>query len=596
MAGETFAVLASPVTGPDALIQTLEAAVAHHQGGNLNEAERLYRHVLAQDPNQTDALNLLGVIAQQNGDLDQALAFFDRAMASAPELATIPFNKANALRDAGRRDEAQAAYEAALAINPRYADALLNLGVLLHDQGDAAAAIDRCTALLAIDPNAAQAHYNIGKCRQTQGRLNEAQAALDPAFADAYFAQANVLADLNKLEPAIEHIKQAVNLKPKWAEAYNNWGNYLCDLDRQQEALAKYDQAIALNNTNKNFEVNKGLALLALGELNEGWRLYKLRGETHAPYYRRLDTKIPPWQNEPLSGRTILINGEQGIGDEILYASMLHDFAANAKTVKVTCSKKLVGIFKRSFDSISNLEVLEDGGSEIDPAAFDFQTTFIDIGHALRSGLNDFPPSAPYLLADPARTREIEKRYQRFDNSCPPAIGRPLFVGISWSSTNPDIGSKKSIPLDYWEPILSCDGVQFFNLQTDEPVVEASSLKRQIERRLYSDIELNPKDELDDALAQLAAMDLVVTCSNTTAHLAGALGKKTWILIPGGRAGLWYWFKKSKVSPWYPQVTLYRKGALGEWPEVVDKVSSDLANYRDQVHGPKPAHHNLYEL
>ena len=558
------------------LAQVLDTAVKHHQAGNLAEAERLYRSVLDQDPNQADALNLLGVIFQQSGDLDQALGLFDRAMTAAPDLATVPFNKANALRDGGRPDEARRAYEAALAIDPGYPDALLNLGALLQESGDTAAAIERIAALLAFNPDNAQAHYNLGKCRQAQGRLEEAENAittaitLDPAFPDAHFAQANVLADLGKFTAAIKHIETAIKLKPNWAEAYNNWGNYLLDMDRHEEAVEKYEQSLLMDPENMNCSVNRGLALLTMGNLSEGWKAYKNRGLSGAPYYPSLGNGMTPWNGESIEGKNVLVWSEQGLGDEILYASALEECARLTRSCTFACATKLVPIFMRSFAHIPKIRIVAMAAEILSAGKFELNISLVDLAAFFRPSLSAFPEPQPYLKWDRERTSELKKMYRSSSKT------KELYVGISWASTNPIIGDRKSVPPELWQPILRCRSVRFFNLQQGPMAGEMENISTTLGTEVFKDPSLDIENDLDSALCQIGAMDLVIACSNTTAHLAGASGVPTWVLVPTGRARLWYWFLGGQQCPWYQNLKLYRRAPTGDWCDVMEKAAHDL--------------------
>jgi tetratricopeptide (TPR) repeat protein len=562
--------------------QILRTAVSHHQAGDVTEAARLYRHVLEHDPNQADALNLLGVIVQQAGDLDQALHLFDQASAAAPGLATVPFNKANALRGADREEEALAAYKTALDINPEYADARLNLGALLHDRGNTQAAIAQFNNLLKAAPGHAKGHYNLGKCRQTQGRLDDAQVALTKAIeldandADAHFALANVLADLGKFEQAIAQIKIAINLRPNWPEANTNWANYLCELDLQEDALEKYEHALTLSPSNANATVNKAFALLSLGKLHDGWDCYKVRHESSAPGFASLNNSIPMWQGESLSDKRVLVLGEQGLGDEILYASMLQEFSRETRQCILACSTKLVPLFKKTFAIGSNIEIVDRKKDDLSGDQFDVQTTFIDIGKHCRPSLRSFPPAVQYLAADREQVASLRDTYQaQFGKN-------KVLVGISWASGNPTIGRNKSIPLENWSPVLEHQDLQFISLQTGQACGDLETAQADIRQAVYTDPNLPIEGDIQSALCQLAVMDLVITCSNTTAHLSGASGRPTWVVLPTGRSRIWYWFKGQNPCPWYPQVRLYQKSTAASWRAIMGQVGEDLGQLPDR--------------
>jgi tetratricopeptide (TPR) repeat protein len=560
-------------------LQILQAAVAHHQAGKLTEAEQLYRQVLEQDPNQPDALNLLGVIAQQTGNLKEALGLFDRALSAAPELAAAHYNRANTLRDAGRIGDAQAAYEAALTCDPGFQDALLNLGVLLYENGQTDDALEHFTTLARLAPGNSNAHYNIGRCHHARNRLNEACSALSQSLAlnpqnpDAQFALANVYADMIQYDDAITHIKAALNLKPNWPEAYTNWANYLLGLDQHEEALTVFNQALKLDPENINARVNRSLALLAMGRLKEGWEDHSARDKSDSPFYRTFESDVPRWHSEDLSNKAVLIWNEQGLGEEILYAGLLRDLAKTTRACTLLCSNKLTPVFKRSFADIVNLHITDEKNRAVNRTDFDFQLSLVDLGRLFRPSLAAFHKASPYLAYDKTRRSEIrvdlELKYGE----------EKKFVGISWASSNPIIGSQKTIPLLQWSLMFSTPGVQFVNVQYGASVKDITALPEHLKSNIVSVESIDLNGGLDETLALLAALDLVITCSNTTAHLAGAAGLKTWVLVPAGRARIWYWFLEGHLSPWYAATEVFRQSASGDWTAIINSMAEQLRTH-----------------
>ncbi len=556
------------------LQKTLEVAVSQHQAGYLTEAERLYRQALEQYPNQPDALNLLGVITAQNGDLDQALTLFDKAIAAAPSLAVIPFNKGNALRDAGRTDEAQTAYEDALSRDPKFQDALLNLSVLLQESGQTKLALQHLKTLVESNPNHHKAHYNIGKCYQELGHLDDAVNAFQTALTlnsndhDAHFAIANVYADRGQYDNAITHIKTAINIKPDWAQAYTNLGNYLTGIDCHDEALVFYDRALELDANNVNARANRGLTLLTLGRLEEGWSDYAARAKSDAPFYGTFENNLPQWQGEDLAKKNVLVLGEQALGEEVLFASFLPNLAPTVQSCTLLCSTKLKTVFTRSFADVSNLHVTDklDGGADL--IDLDLQLSLVDLGRVFRPSMSAFPEAHPYLVWNTdlrtALRAHLEDQYGADQK----------FIGISWASANPLIGDIKSIPLIEWAPLLSTSGVTFVNVQYGKPAQDIAALPDNLRKKiaLIDMIDLN--GDLDETLSLLAALDQVITCSNTTAHLAGAVGLSTRVLVPNGRARIWYWFKEGASSPWYKDTRLVRKSVNDGWDNVMGQIAS----------------------
>ncbi|MDG2243297.1 MAG: tetratricopeptide repeat protein [Rhodospirillaceae bacterium] len=556
------------------LQKILEAAVSQHQAGHLTEAKRLYRRALEQDPNQPDALNLLGVITAQKGDLDQALILFDKAITAAPTLAVIPFNKGNALREADRTVEAQIAYEAALNRDPKFQDALLNLSVLLQESDQPKQALQHLKTLVQYNPNHDKAHYNIGKCYQKLGHLDDAANAFQTALTlntndhDAHFAIASVHADRGQYDDAITHIKTAINIKPNWAQAFTNLGNYLTCTDCHDEALGFYGRALEIEADNINARVNRGLTLLTLGRLEEGWSDYNARAKSDAPFYGIFENNLPQWQGEDLATKDVLVLGEQALGEEVLFASFLPNLASTVKSCTLLCSSKLKTVFTRSFSNISNVHVTDQLDGDADLTDLDLQLSLVDLGLVFRPTISAFPESQPYLAWNPdlraALRAHLEDQYGADQK----------FVGISWASSNPLIGDTKTVPLPEWAPLLSAPGVTFVNVQYGQSAQDIAALPDNFKEKIASIDMVDLNGDLDETLSLLAALDQVITCSNTTAHLAGAAGLSTQVLVPNGRARIWYWFKEGASSPWYKNTRLARKSASDGWDKVMGQIAS----------------------
>ena len=565
----------------NALGQKLEIAVRHHQAGNTSEAARLYNAILLEDPLQPDALNLLGVIAHQNKAYESAVEYFDRAISVAPNMAAAHFNKGNLFRDTKHSEKAKLAYESALKIDPRYQDAILNMGSVFYDEGNMEAALSHFQKLADIAPELANAHYNLGKCFHALNQLEDAHQAigkalrLQPDDPDVHFAAAGLCADAQNFEAAIHHIKTAIKLRPNWSAAYTNYGNYLAALDRQSQAIQAYDKALSFDPENVNAKVNRSLALLSLGDFENGWKDYRLRADSDAPYYRSMELCIPRWGGQDVQDKNILIWGEQGLGEEILYASLIAELADSARSCKLLCSSKLLSVFRRSFSSLKNVsievgrpdEMLEDTLRQ-----FDFHLSLADLGAIFRPTAASFPPPTPYLIPDSEKSQLIRQDLEAKFGS------QRLFIGLSWASSNTIIGSDKTIPLDQWKKVLALPDLTFVNAQYGDSAKDVHLLPGNLAESIVTLDTIDLDGDLDDTLALLAALDLVLTCSNTTAHLAGGSGLNTWVLVPSGRARLWYWSTHGGSSRWYDSVKIYRKPTGGLWASPLSKIVRDLSN------------------
>jgi Tfp pilus assembly protein PilF len=457
----------------------------------------------------------------------EAEALLRHALAARPGDAALHNDLGNLARLQGRLDEAETHYRAAIAASPGRADALSNLGATLMARGRFAEALAACQQAAALQPGLAAAFGNAGVALRELGRLAEAEDAQ----------------------------RRALALRPDHAETLANLGVLLRDQGRLAEAIAAFDAAIARTPTNALARKNRALAHLAAEHLAQGWADHAWRWRSPDFDSPRRDRGLPEWTG----GRAhVLAWGEQGIGDRILLAAMLSDLLAAAGDVTLEAEPRLAPLLARAFPALT---IVPEG----DPPAAATATHQIALGalgQHFRASLDAFPQRRAYLQADPSRRAALRQRYAGGPNT--------LLVGLSWRSANAAFGRFKSATLADWAPILNGPGITFVNLQYGDTAAERAGTP------LVHDATIDPLRDLDGFAAQVAAMDLVITTSNTTAHMAGALGVETWTLLPAGPGLLWYWFQGRDDSPWYPSMRLFRQTAPGNWAELIAAVAAQL--------------------
>lgn len=617
---------------PDAaILAQLQDAVLLHQAGRLLEAENLYTKVLKADPRNANALNLLGAIATSRGRYPEAKRYFERAMQCAPRMADASFNLGVVLTAMGDSAGASAAYEHAIALNPQHADAYLNLGVLLLQEGALAAALAAFQNRNALMPGDAKGRQN----------LSEAHAALaqryttDPAKLEAAISHTRAalalettperlsnLGDLLRrakaLDEALAVHKQALDARPDDPGFLYNYGSALYDarrLDQAQssfEAATRADPAFAkgYEGLAKVFEhrgqftaavelLEKALLLdpradkiiysyFAAGDFVAGWRSYERRFAGDS-YQKRRPVPPPYWRGEDLAGKTILIWTEQGVGDQILYSSMILDVIAQAGRCIIECQDRLVPIFARAFPGATVTPYRSEAEAATSAEGIDLQSPVASLGEFLRPSLARFPQCASYLKADATRTKILRQRYEQI------APGN-LIVGLSWRSENAEIGEIKTTDLMLWRDVLVTPGVTFVNLQYGDCRLELSAAKVALGVSVVQDHEIDPLLDMDAFFAQVAAMDLVISTSNTTVHVAGSLGIPTWLLLLGSPADLWYWFRQRPDSPWYASLRILRKAPGHDesapqtlWEEGFARIARDLRKLTIPVGGGPPS-------
>jgi len=567
-----------------------------------DEALASYDRALALKPNYAEACNNRGLALQDLKRPDEALASYDRALALKPEYAAAYYNRGNALQELERLDEALASYDRALALKPDLAEAWSYRGIVLKDLrrlDDAMASYDRALALkpdyaeayynrgnalqelerpdealasydraLALKPDLAEAWSNRGIALKDLWRLDEALAsydralALKPDLAEAWSNRGVALKYLGRLDEALASYDRALALKPDLAKAHNNRGLVLQDLKRLDEALASYDRAIALRADYAEAYFNKSLLLLLVGEFAQGWSLYEWRWKANLSVMPPYVTQRQ-WAGETVEG-TLLVWGEQGLGDQIMFALLVPELVPYASQLAVAVDPRLVGLLQRSFPQIEVLPL----DSSLPVERFAAQIALAGLGKFLRTQPSDFLRESPVLLkADEARSEILRKKLRQ---------GGKRVCGLSWRSKNKQYGQSRSIDLPSLVPLLSKPGFVWVDLQYDDTLQERTSL------RADSGLELVKLDEVDnwhdiDGLAALTnACDLIVTIDNTTAHLAAALGKPTWIMLPYSPDCRWLMDRED--SPWYSTARLFRQSRLDDWRDVVQRMNEALGH------------------
>jgi len=687
-----------PPSGNATLVDVLRRATAHHQRGQLHEAEALYRQVLATQPNNFDALHLCGVLMHQRGDAPEALKLiaralktngrsaaahsnygtvlaaverhdealksyeraialkpdyagalnnrgntlrvlkrtqdalesFERAVAVQPDYAEAINNRGNALFDLGRTEEALVSYEKALAHQPDYADALVNRGKclialkrgdealasfdralahrpqhaaalkerghLLRDRKQPIEALDSLDRSLALAPNDAEAHLGRALSLRDLKRFDESFVACDraltlkPDYPEAAVARGNVFHELRAFKEAIKEYDRALAMHPGFAQAYGNRANALVELncpaealedydraiaekpyasalvnrglalnylDRPDEALDSFDRAIALEPDMPQGHWNKALLCLALGDFERGWDDYEWRWRGATELVSRGFAQ-PQWRGEDLGGKTILLHAEQGFGDSIQFMRYLPMVKAKAGHVILEVPDSLRPLIGELAEGVTML-------TRGDPLpAFDVHCPLMSLPLAFGTTLASIPASVPYLYAPAGRTEAWRRRLS--------GTKRPR-VGLVWSG-RPDHKNdhNRSVALSRLAPLLSVGDATFVSLQREYREADLPTLEKLPILRLESSL-----SDFADTAAVIGELDLVISVDTAVAHLAGAMGKPLWLLLP--RIQDWRWMRGRADSPWYPSARLFRQSQIGDWDGVISAVARELAAF-----------------
>jgi len=549
--------------------EAVEAAAELCRAGRLDEAERLCRGVLAGDPLNARAVNLLGAIAHRGGDLAGAAERFAEAARFDPGLAAAHANLASALLALGRPEEAAASFERALAVEPDALDTRLALGTTQGDLGRWAEAAVQFERVLAAEPGHVEARLSLGSAQQRLGRLEEAAQGLHqlaercPDLAAAHNMLGHVLRRLGRLVDSETALARALALDPGFAKAHANLGALRRDQGCLEEAVRHYRRVLELDPTYSEGHYKLALALLQNGDWAAGWDGYEWRwGNAELPQVPRAFPQ-PLWDGGPLAGKTILLWGEQGIGDEIMFASLVPEVAAASRCV-LECERRLVPLFARSFPTVEAIARGDPPHARTAAPDVTAQSPTGSLARWLRRHREDFPARPGYLKADAGWAAQLRASY-----------GPGPVVGLSWHTTNPLSGAQRSIPLAQWDRVLAVPGAVFVDLQYGDWRAALDDIRERLGVAIRYDPRIDPMNDFDGFAAQVAAMDLVITIDNSTAHLAGALGRPVWTLLPF--AAEWRWGTAASDTPWYPTMRLFRQRRPGDWAPVLAAVAAALA-------------------
>jgi tetratricopeptide (TPR) repeat protein len=510
--------------------EALASAFQHFKSGQLGEAEALCRKVIAAQPQNADALHLLGVIAYQTRHYEPAVKLIGRAIAINGAAAQYHNNLGNALRALKRRSEAMQSYRRAVELDPSMATAHFALGLLEYDNADYAGAAKCFQAAIALAPNMAQAHTHL----------------------------ANSLFQMDRLEEAIDSYRRAIALDPNDATAHSNLGLALQDLGSVDEGIECSQRAIALKPDFPAGHNHLGLALLLKGDFEAGLPHHEWRWQVKNLRIGGRRFARPAWHGEPLNGDRILLHAEQGAGDTLQFLRYAPLVAARGGRVFVEVPPEL----KRIAMSVKGIEQVIALGETL--PAFDQHCPLLSLPLAFGTTVATIPGDAPYLAVPEPLLADWRARLA--DSASPR-------VGLIWAGkAEHRCDRARSIGLAALAP-LAATGATFYSLQKGLPAAQAKTPPAGM---VLHDLGAEFSDFADTAAA-MSALDLIISVDTSPAHLAGAIGKPVWLLL--AHAPDWRWLLEREDSPWYPTARLFRQNKRGDWAPVIARVVAELKRY-----------------
>lgn len=612
--------------------QALQFAIAQQCAGQTAAAESMLRQIIAMQPRHAEANYRLGVIAlcagrvreaadliaaavaeapseaQYHGDLgvalwslrrgEESLAALRRAIALRPDYTEAHYNLAYALDGLGRVEEAIASYRRAIELRPAYIEAHNNLGNLFAKRGEVAEAAACFERALAISPGFLAAQCNLGDVRTKMGRAEEAVELLRrviaqaPDLPEAHNNLGGALWRLKRRNEAMTHYRRAVELRPEYPEALNNLGGALLESDRIDEAIALFERAAALNPALADVHGNLGVALmrqghydraiaccrravacnphyadghwnlslllLLTGHFEEGWREHEWRWRTEIPVSPLRNFTAPQWEGEPMPGGTLLLHAEQGFGDTmqfVRYVPLARERSQAARVI-LECPRALQRILTQT--KMHGVEVIaRTSWSAVGLPPFDRHLPLLSLPLAL--GLpGPLRMAAPYLHAQPELRASWLAR-----------LPEGFRVGLAWAGRREHANDRhRSIPFEKLGALLRVEGVSFHSLQLDPLPTRQEAL---------ADHSAELAD-FGDTAALVAELDLVIAVDTAAAHLAGAMGRPVWLLLPC--VPDWRWGVAGEETPWYPSMRIFRQCAPGDWDDLLARCSVELSRLR----------------
>ena len=522
--------IASELKGNTQIFDLVDMAIAFHQNGMLEEASLIYEKILIKDPGHIDAMNLLGLIALQKKEYPQAIDLINKAILTSPHN-NVPEFHANlgcALHQEKLFDESIASFDLAISLNPSIALYHTNRGLAQLEKKYFDSAINSFDQAISLSPEDSRSFYYRG------------------------------LAQLEKkyFDTAINSFDQAIKLRSDFSEAFNNRGIAQLGNKYFDAAINSFDQAIQLRPDYSEALWNKGLVLLKLGRFEEGWVLYeeRLKGSTSFPLVRNelLHNFI---EVDKLVDKSVLLFSEQGIGDTIQFYRYVKKIANLDARVTVAVQKSLVDLLSLS-KPLWNIVNIEGA-----LPACDYRASLLSLPFVLQENSIDIHADNPYIFSSPIKVSEWKNRL---------GPKQKAIVGIVWSgNTLFKENGKRSIPLLQMISFLPSD-LQYVSLQKELSDFDLKVLEKNAFISNYSSY----LTDFNETAALIDCLDLVITVDTSIAHLAGAMGKRAWLLLSDNAD--WRWFIDTESSPWYPTIKIFRQEEAGDWSRALKRVELEL--------------------
>jgi tetratricopeptide (TPR) repeat protein len=548
--------------GDPAFERMMNEAIYHHRNSRFQQAAEGYWKVLEANPGHAQATYLLGMVMHEIGENEKAIELVSQALAFGYGGAEEYCNLGIIYNQLGRLEDVVEYQKQSIARDPQYTAAYFNLGNAYRDLSQPEAAIEALQTAVAQKPDFPQAYNNLGLAHYDAGRFEDALACYDkaltskPDYTDAYLNMGNALRELGRSDAAAVSFQKAIVLDHDLFEAHNNLGNVLMEQDQLEAAAASYATAIGLKPDDPGAHKNLGIISLLQGDFETGWPEYSWRRLEDDPVFKVRNYKPPFWDGEDLTGKTIFVYPEQGLGDTIQFVRYLPMLRQRGGRVAFDIPLPMA----RLMWDLDGIDVSLKDGDTLPP--FDYHIPLLELPKLLGTTLDTIPAAKAYLHADKELVEAWGERL---------GLKEEFRIGIVWAG-NPILKTDRDRSMDpsHFLPLTEIPRVSVYSLQFGKDGEADKVFGARV-----TDIgpDLTPFTE---AAAAIMNLDLVVTVDTSLAHLAGALGCPVWTLLPF--IPDWRWMLDRDDSPWYPTMRLFRQEKRGEWEGVIERVAAELAD------------------
>lgn len=531
--------------------------------GKFKEAIETYGQAILLNPNDFEAHSNLGNVFRESGNHDEAITSYRKALELKPEGANIICNLGAVLHEQGKPDEAIAYYKRAIALKPEYAEAYCNLGITFKEKGEFDNALSNYNRAITIKPEFAPAHYNLGNLLHEQGKLDEAVVSFNRAisikqnYSEAYCNLGLTLQEQGNLDDAIANYKLAISISADNADAYNKLGVALQKQGKLGNAEECYDRAIGLRNDFADAHFNKSLVLLLTERFKEGWQEYEWRLRTKV--YCLRDFQQPMWDGRQLNGKTVLVHAEQGFGDVLQFIRYLPMVKARGGHVIFECPHLLVRLLRNcaGYDQIIELDP-----QSLPNVHFDFHVPLLSLPGIFGTDTGSIPENGPYISVD---SDLISQWSLHIKNK------NAFKIGIVWAGAPRHTNNRyRSCSLSDFAPLAQLPGIDLYSLQKGEASKEILNPPEGM-----NIVDLGDKlNDFAETSAVICNLDLIISVDTAVVHLAGAINKPVWNILP--LAPDWRWLLGRDNSPWYPSMRFFRQTRPNEWENVFEQIKQAL--------------------